>query len=46
MIRPVSAAELTAEQAALWLAFLEAYTSSRARPAVDIFLRALVGAPR
>lgn len=33
-------------QAELWQAFIDSYTSSRTRPAVDLFLRALIGGPR
>ncbi len=30
---------------ALWAAFIEAYTSTETRPAVDMFLRGLLCAP-
>jgi hypothetical protein len=33
-------------QIELWGAFLQAYTTTSTRPAVDVFLRALIGEPR
>lgn len=36
---------LTEREAELWAAFLDAYLSTRTRGPVDLFLRALVGAP-
>ncbi|HVA75444.1 MAG TPA: hypothetical protein VNF71_12875 [Acidimicrobiales bacterium] len=33
-------------QVELWEAFVDSYTSSRTRTAVDLFLRALIGGPR
>jgi hypothetical protein len=32
-------------QVALWSAFVDAYGATATRPAVDVFLRALIGAP-
>jgi len=37
--------KLTAEQFELWDAFVRAYTATATRPAVDMFLHALIGAP-
>lgn len=36
---------LTTEQAQLWEAFLASYQATATRPAVDMFLHALIGAP-
>ncbi len=33
-------------QAELWSAFLDSYTTTTTRPAVDVFLRGLIGGPR
>lgn len=32
-------------QAELWRAFIDSYTSSLTRPAVDVFLRGIIGGP-
>ena len=44
MIRRLPA-PITDVQADLWQQFLDAYTSTKTRPAVDMFLHALIGAP-
>lgn len=33
-------------QVELWRAFIDSYTASATRPAVEVFLRALIGGPR
>lgn len=38
-------ADLSEEQQEMWLRFLDAYTATKTRPAVDMFLRALIGVP-
>lgn len=38
-------APLTDAQMVLWAAFLDCYLSTACRPAVDVFLRGLLGAP-
>lgn len=45
MIRRLPPEQLTEEQAELWRAFLDAYTATGTRPAVDMFLHAVIGAP-
>lgn len=46
IVRPVHRDVITDHEVDLWVAFLDAYTSTGTRGAVDVFLKGLMGVPR
>jgi hypothetical protein len=44
-VGPAAPQAITAHEIQLWTTFLDAYGATTTRPAVDQFLRALIGAP-